>query len=71
MSELVYRREIFDHVNELKMLETENYFILGGLVHVTNVLVMVVTLVYFFPLSKPTTPDDQIIFRLRITLLGK
>lgn len=71
MSELVYRREIFDLVNELKMLETENYFILGGLVHVTNVLVMDVTLVYFFPLSKPTTPDDRIIFRLRITLLGK
>lgn len=60
MSELVYRRETFDHVNELKMLETENYFILGGLVHVTNVSVMVVTLVYFFPLSKPTTPDDQL-----------
>lgn len=53
------------------MLETENYFILGGLVYVTNVSVMVVTLVYFFPLSKPTTPDDQIIFTLRITLLGK
>lgn len=53
MSELVYWREVFDHVNDLKMLEPEYYFILGGLV--TNVSVTDVTFVYFLPLSKPAT----------------
>lgn len=58
MLELVYRCEIFDYVNELKMFEIENYFILGGLVYVINVLVMVVILVYFFLFSKLIIFDD-------------